>query len=263
MTDERRERHSLFILKCRHNQTTTTGSAAANPSYNMIEHKVSAAAAAPLSSVATAMLFGTITFATVALATRTWLIGDSRAILTAMQPRAQPLDIKSFTSIYTLLHHFTVFGLILFFAYICENHPFFPHDEKAYDRDQFFFLVALLFLLSSYTVHKNEKAKSTVHRTESSSKLGDKLQALSNKSSAPNVSPTKMDETSYSSYTGTLQTTGTYIRASDTSPANDVLNRDQTEEWKGWMQFVFLFYHYYHAEEIYNSIRIMITCKFV
>eukprot|EP00978_Attheya_sp_CCMP212_P006146 scaffold13844_cov55-Attheya_sp.AAC.2 len=42
--------------------------------------------------------------------------------------------------------------------------------------------------------------------------------------------------------------------------ANDVLNRDQTEEWKGWMQFMFLLYHYYHAEEVYNSIRIMITC---
>jgi N-acetylneuraminate 9-O-acetyltransferase len=40
----------------------------------------------------------------------------------------------------------------------------------------------------------------------------------------------------------------------------DILNRDQTEEWKGWMQFMFLMYHYYHAEEVYNAIRIMITC---
>jgi hypothetical protein len=47
------------------------------------------------------------------------------------------------------------------------------------------------------------------------------------------------------------------------APANEkteVLNRDQTEEWKGWMQFMFLLYHYYHAEEVYNSIRVMITC---
>jgi len=28
----------------------------------------------------------------------------------------------------------------------------------------------------------------------------------------------------------------------------------------GWMQFMFLYYHYYHAEETYNAIRIMITC---
>ena len=43
------------------------------------------------------------------------------------------------------------------------------------------------------------------------------------------------------------------------SPA-DVLNREQTEEWKGWMQFMFLLYHYYKADEVYNSIRVMITC---
>ena len=31
-------------------------------------------------------------------------------------------------------------------------------------------------------------------------------------------------------------------------PDSSILNRDQTEEWKGWMQFMFLLYHYYHAE---------------
>ena len=113
----------------------------------------SALSDAPVSSIATAMLFGTITFATVALATRTWLIGDSRAILSAMRPRAQPLDIQSFSSIYTLLHHCSVFGMILFFAYLCEKHPFYPHEEKVYDRDQFFFLIGLLFMVSCYTEH--------------------------------------------------------------------------------------------------------------
>jgi N-acetylneuraminate 9-O-acetyltransferase len=39
-----------------------------------------------------------------------------------------------------------------------------------------------------------------------------------------------------------------------------ILSRDQTEEWKGWMQFIFLLYHYFHAEEVYNSVRVMITC---
>ena len=39
-----------------------------------------------------------------------------------------------------------------------------------------------------------------------------------------------------------------------------VLGREQTEEWKGWMQFIFLLYHYFHAEEVYNSVRVMITC---
>ncbi|CAN0537865.1 unnamed protein product, partial [Ectocarpus sp. 8 AP-2014] len=37
------------------------------------------------------------------------------------------------------------------------------------------------------------------------------------------------------------------------------LNREQTEEWKGWMQFMFLMYHYFSAHEVYNSIRVFIT----
>ena len=41
---------------------------------------------------------------------------------------------------------------------------------------------------------------------------------------------------------------------------HSLLGREQTEEWKGWMQFIFLLYHYFHAEEVYNSVRCMITC---
>jgi len=40
----------------------------------------------------------------------------------------------------------------------------------------------------------------------------------------------------------------------------NILGRSQTEEWKGWMQWMFLLYHYYAAAETYNSIRVMITC---
>lgn len=45
-------------------------------------------------------------------------------------------------------------------------------------------------------------------------------------------------------------------------PTQDLtlLSRGQSEEWKGWMQFIFLLYHYFHAEEVYNSVRVMITC---
>ncbi|KNC52203.1 uncharacterized protein AMSG_01030 [Thecamonas trahens ATCC 50062] len=38
-----------------------------------------------------------------------------------------------------------------------------------------------------------------------------------------------------------------------------ILNREQTEEWKGWMQVVFVLYHYFAAKETYNMIRVFIA----
>ncbi|CAE8723932.1 unnamed protein product [Polarella glacialis] len=38
------------------------------------------------------------------------------------------------------------------------------------------------------------------------------------------------------------------------------LSREQTDEWKGWMQIMFLMYHYFAEHEIYNAIRIYIAC---
>lgn len=39
------------------------------------------------------------------------------------------------------------------------------------------------------------------------------------------------------------------------SKGGDVLNREQTEEWKGWMQFMFLMYHYFSAHEVCDEER--------
>lgn len=38
-----------------------------------------------------------------------------------------------------------------------------------------------------------------------------------------------------------------------------LLNREQTEEWKGFMQIGFVLYHYYAAKETYNLVRVFIA----
>lgn len=38
-----------------------------------------------------------------------------------------------------------------------------------------------------------------------------------------------------------------------------ILSRHQTEEWKGWMQFAFIMYHYYRAWSAYNWIRVFVS----
>jgi hypothetical protein len=170
---------------------------------------------APVTTMASAMLFGTIIFATTALAARAYMIGDHKQLFeAASHPKSSALDVKSLSSVYTLLFHSSIFGLILFYAYICEYHPPYPHADKNYDADLFFFLTFLLFVVSAFTWQKHTP-----------------------------------DDTK--------NVPGTVAASNDKI---EVLNRDQTEEWKGWMQFMFLLYHYYHAEDVYNAIRIMITC---
>ena len=51
------------------------------------------------------------------------------------------------------------------------------------------------------------------------------------------------------------------VSASTAAPCHrgTLLNRDQTDEWKGWMQVLFLLYHYFEAKEFYNGIRLCIA----
>jgi len=44
-----------------------------------------------------------------------------------------------------------------------------------------------------------------------------------------------------------------------TSTQVTILSRPQTEEWKGWMQFAFIMYHYYRAWSAYNWIRVFVS----
>mmetsp|Transcript_26366 Transcript_26366/g.72453 ORF Transcript_26366/g.72453 Transcript_26366/m.72453 type:complete len:1010 (-) Transcript_26366:383-3412(-) len=193
-----------------------------------------ASSVAHVSTMASAMLFGTIIFATIALATRAYLTGEhSQLFQAASHPKSTALNVRSLPSVYTLLFHSSIFGMILFYAYICEYHPPYPHADKNYDADLFFFLTFLLFVVSAFTWQR--------HIPDDNLTLCD----ASDKS-----------HEEYANGSGE-QCERPVAKANDKT---EVLNRNQTEEWKGWMQFMFLLYHYYHAEEVYNSIRIMITC---
>jgi hypothetical protein len=136
---------------------------------------------------------------------------------------------------------FTVFGLILFYSYICEHHPPYFHEEKTYDRDEFFFWTILVVVFAGgHTLRRNDEIE---QRGKDVPCVGES--AISNVKDFPSLRRAQgYDET----------------QKATLSPENEVLNRCQTEEWKGWMQFTFLMYHYTHAMEIYNGIRVMITC---
>ncbi|KAJ6829804.1 protein REDUCED WALL ACETYLATION 2-like [Iris pallida] len=57
-------------------------------------------------------------------------------------------------------------------------------------------------------------------------------------------------------------TTSSKVEHEDTPVAGKsilYLNRNQTEEWKGWMQVLFVMYHYFGAEEITNIIRVFVA----
>eukprot|EP00957_Ditylum_brightwellii_P207237 15352099-Ditylum_brightwellii.AAC.1 len=48
-------------------------------------------------------------------------------------------------------------------------------------------------------------------------------------------------------------------KESDPKRGVQLLSRAQTEEWKGWMQFAFIMYHYYRMYSAYNEIRVFVS----
>ena len=52
---------------------------------------------------------------------------------------------------------------------------------------------------------------------------------------------------------------GIYFTTQEIQDGGKLLNRYQTEEWKGWMQVMFVWYHYFNAKETYNAVRIYIA----
>ena len=79
--------------------------------------------------------------------------------------------------------------------------------------------------------------------------------------------PKYMSKTAFWGVNGVILAAGllTMRRASHGASSSSIdvhekpLQRDQTEEWKGWMQIMFVLYHYFNETEIYNAIRMYIA----
>jgi hypothetical protein len=50
------------------------------------------------------------------------------------------------------------------------------------------------------------------------------------------------------------------LKQDDADAGAPLLGRNQTDEWKGWMQCVFIMYHYYRARFVYNEVRVLVSC---
>jgi len=113
---------------------------------------------------------------------------------------AAPLDHHNAQSIYLLLIYLSELGLVLFYVYTMENHPPHHHGEKSYDRDVFFLLTGMLFVGAAFTIKPNG-----------------------------GLVAKKMISSSSPSASASPPLTHHNLQPADST----VLNRYQTEEWKG------------------------------
>eukprot|EP00759_Apiculatamorpha_spiralis_P031375 PhF_6_TR33020/c0_g1_i1/m.48666/K03377/CASD1; N-acetylneuraminate 9-O-acetyltransferase len=113
------------------------------------------------------------------------------------------------------------FGILVLF-YVCDRTPLIDRAKKKYNKDTFWFLWFVLMMVGAYTLKKAYK------------------KAL----------PTTAQQAA---------TGSTAVTAAPEFFHMPLLQRDQTEEWKGWMQVMFLWYHYFHAVDLYNAIRLYIA----
>ena len=104
--------------------------------------------------------------------------------------------------------------------FVCDRTESLPRDHKHPNRDTFWFLWIVLCVVGLFTIRKAKPPKPTP------GEVREELAGVTNVQSTFHVAH---------------------------------LQRDQTEEWKGWMQVMFLWYHYFNAKEIYNVIRLYIA----
>eukprot|EP00672_Neobodo_designis_P015591 CAMPEP_0174828128 /NCGR_PEP_ID=MMETSP1114-20130205/1152_1 /TAXON_ID=312471 /ORGANISM="Neobodo designis, Strain CCAP 1951/1" /LENGTH=656 /DNA_ID=CAMNT_0016061837 /DNA_START=95 /DNA_END=2065 /DNA_ORIENTATION=+ len=133
------------------------------------------------------------------------------------------------------------FVLLLATFFVCDRTTIVPRSKKHYDKDQFWFIWIMLMIAALFTLRRAKpppKAAEEPKKVEAPAKQADAAAVA-----VPETAP--LAAQSNSSDDGNFHVKW--------------LQRDQTEEWKGWMQVMFLWYHYFEAKDIYNAIRLYIA----
>jgi hypothetical protein len=162
--------------------------------------------------------------------------------------------------------------MVLFF--VCDRTKLLERAKKRYDRDQFWFLCLLLLLVGLGTLHKAARPKVRPPAAKPATGTDDTAAAAGAGggvgASASGAEATAASASAANATVVTVPPAAPAPASLSTAPSNDDdaaspffhvphLQRDQTEEWKGWMQVMFLWYHYFNAKEIYNVIRLYIA----
>ena len=123
---------------------------------------------------------------------------------------------------------------IMGYMYLCDRTNIFPRGPKQLSKPSFWAVCAALLLLGLGTL-RDAGAEASVRPVDHACPAGGPRAPSRATLPFPTLAPP--------------------LPTQATKP----LQRDQTEEWKGWMQLMFVLYHYFAEAEIYNAIRVYIA----
>ena len=122
----------------------------------------------------------------------------------------------------------------MFYAYLCENHPPFPHGDKAYDRDHVFFLTALVPVGAVTTWRRNDDGMQSPESLSVAVAVvdHDDDKDKDNKDETNQKKSLHDNDKNHDTQRHSHNRIHNYHAVEN--PSNALLNRQQTEEWKGW-----------------------------